>query len=95
MKIGKGEQPVVPLTAKHSYSLLLKKGEAGEGIRHEVQLDPNLKAPVTVGQPIGKIVVYKGNEVLTEFALESPVDVKKAGWWTLTKRTAKKMFFFD
>lgn len=95
MKIGKGEQPVVPLTAKHSYSLLLKKGEAGEGIRHEVQLDPNLKAPVTVGQPIGKIVVYKGSEVLTEFALESPVDVKKAGWWTLTKRTAKKMFFFD
>ncbi|AFH62010.1 D-alanyl-D-alanine carboxypeptidase family protein [Paenibacillus caseinilyticus] len=95
MKVGKGEVPVVPLTAKHSYSLLLKKGEAADGIRHEVQLLPDLKAPVAVGQPIGKIVVYKGDQVINEFPLESPVEVKKAGWWTLTKRTAKKMFFLD
>ncbi|MCZ8520604.1 MULTISPECIES: D-alanyl-D-alanine carboxypeptidase family protein [Paenibacillus] len=95
MKVGKGEVPVVPLTAKHSYSLLLKKGEAADGIRHEVQLLPDLKAPVAVGQPIGKIVVYKGDQVMSEFPLESPVEVKKAGWWTLTKRTAKKMFFLD
>ncbi|TVY11548.1 D-alanyl-D-alanine carboxypeptidase family protein [Paenibacillus cremeus] len=95
MKVGKGEVPIVPLTAKHSYSVLLKKGEAGDGIRHEVQLLPDLKAPIAVGQPIGKIVVYKGDQVLTEFALESPVEVKKAGFWTLTKRTAKRMFFFD
>ncbi|AEI41274.1 D-alanyl-D-alanine carboxypeptidase family protein [Paenibacillus mucilaginosus] len=95
MKVGKGEVPVVPLTAKHSYSLLLKKGEAADGIRHEVQLLPDLKAPVAAGQPIGKIVVYKGDQVINEFPLESPVEVKKAGWWTLTKRTAKKMFFLD
>ncbi|WP_256257363.1 MULTISPECIES: D-alanyl-D-alanine carboxypeptidase family protein [unclassified Paenibacillus] len=95
MKIGKGETPVVPLTAKHSYSLLLKKGDAADGVRHEVQLDPDLKAPVAVGQPIGKIVVYKGDQVLKEFVLESPVEVTKAGWWTLTKRTAKRLFFFD
>ncbi|MGF7030403.1 D-alanyl-D-alanine carboxypeptidase (penicillin-binding protein 5/6) [Paenibacillus mucilaginosus] len=95
MKVGKGEVPVVPLTAKHSYSLLLKKGEAADGIRHEVQLLPDLKAPVAAGQSIGKIVVYKGDQVINEFQLESPVEVKKAGWWTLTKRTAKKMFFLD
>ncbi|WP_426453466.1 D-alanyl-D-alanine carboxypeptidase family protein [Paenibacillus sp. S-38] len=95
MRVGKGEVPVVPLTAKHSYSLLLKKGEAADGIRHEVQLLPDLKAPVAVGQAIGKIVVYKGDQVLSEFPLESPVEVKKAGWWTLTKRTAKKMLFLD
>ncbi|WP_159883300.1 D-alanyl-D-alanine carboxypeptidase family protein [Paenibacillus puerhi] len=95
LKVGKGETPVIPLTAKHSYSLLLKKGDAVEGIRHEVQLDPKLKAPVAIGQPIGKIVVYKGDQVIKEFALESPVNVTKAGWWTLTKRTAKRLFFFD
>lgn len=95
MKVGKGEQPVVPLTAKHPYSVLLKKGDAGSGIRHEVQLLPDLKAPIAVGQPIGKLVVYKDDQVLTEFALESPVEVKKAGWWTLTKRTAKRMLFLD
>ncbi len=95
MKIAKGETPVIPLTAKHSYSLLLKKGEAADGIRHEVQLLPQLKAPITVGQPIGKLVVYKGDRILKEFELESPVAVNKAGWWTLTKRTAKRLFFFD
>lgn len=95
MKVGKGEVPVVPLTAKHPYSVLLKKGDAGSGIRHELQLMPDLKAPIAVGQPIGKLVVYKDNQVLTEFALESPVEVNKAGWWTLTKRTAKRILFLD
>ncbi|WP_281891015.1 D-alanyl-D-alanine carboxypeptidase family protein [Paenibacillus sp. YYML68] len=95
LKIHKGEQQTVPLTAKHSYSLLMKKGDAAEGIRHEVQLDPNVQAPVAAGQPIGKIVVFKGDQVLKEFPLEAPVDVNKAGLWTLTKRTAKRLFFFD
>jgi D-alanyl-D-alanine carboxypeptidase (penicillin-binding protein 5/6) len=94
-KVSKGEQAVVPITAKHSYGILLKKGEAGEGIRHEVQINPDLKAPITVGQPIGKIVVYKGDQALTEFPLESSVEVKKAGWWLLMKRTAKHLFFID
>lgn len=95
LRIGKGEVPFVPLTATHPYSLLLKKGEAADGIRHEVQLRTDLKAPIAAGDSVGKIVVYKGDQVLTEFALESPVNVKKAGWWTLTKRTAKRMFFLD
>jgi D-alanyl-D-alanine carboxypeptidase (penicillin-binding protein 5/6) len=95
LKVGKGEQAVVPLTAKHHYGILLKKGDAVEGIRHEVQLNPDLKAPIRVGQPVGKLVVYKGDQMLKEFSLESPVDVNKAGWWTLTKRTAKHLFFID
>ncbi|MCU6795908.1 D-alanyl-D-alanine carboxypeptidase [Paenibacillus sp. WQ 127069] len=95
LKISKGEQSVVPLTAKHSYSMLLKKGEAGSDIRHEVQLLPDLKAPIAIGQPIGKIVVYKGDQVLSEFPLESSIEVSKAGWWVLMKRSAKQLFFID
>lgn len=95
LKVSKGEVPTLPLTAKHFYSVLLRKDEAAEGIRHEVQLMTDLKAPITVGQQVGKIVVYKGDKVLTEFPIESSVEVKKAGWWTLTKRTAKRMFFLD
>ncbi|MDQ1909486.1 D-alanyl-D-alanine carboxypeptidase family protein [Paenibacillus sp. GD4] len=94
-EISKGEQPMLQLTAKHPYSILLKKGDAASGIRHEVQIDPELKAPIQVGQIIGKIVVYKDDQVLKEFPIESPVDVQKAGWWTLMKRTTKKLFFLD
>jgi D-alanyl-D-alanine carboxypeptidase (penicillin-binding protein 5/6) len=92
-KVNKGMKATVPLTAKHPYSILLKKGEASAGIRHELQLQPKLKAPIEVGQPIGKIVVYKGDKMLKEFPLESPVQVKKANWWVLFKRTVSHVFF--
>jgi D-alanyl-D-alanine carboxypeptidase (penicillin-binding protein 5/6) len=90
--VSKGEVSNVPLVAKHSYGILMKKGEAAQGIRHEVRLDPNLKAPIALGQQIGKIVVYKGDVVLSEFPLESPVAVGKAGWWKLFKRTVSNLF---
>ncbi|KIL37799.1 D-alanyl-D-alanine carboxypeptidase [Gordoniibacillus kamchatkensis] len=91
-RVSKGEVREVPLVAKHPYSLLLKKGEASQGIRHEVQLDPNLRAPIEYGQQVGKIVVYKGSNVIAEYPLESPVQVKKAGWWKLFKRSLGSMF---
>lgn len=90
--VNKGEISSVPLVAKHNYSILLKKGESTQDIRHELQIDPKLKAPVTLGQPIGKIIVYKGDTVLSEYPLESPVEVKKASWWKLFKRTTSNLF---
>jgi len=92
-KVSKGKTSTVPLTAKHPYSILMKKGDASAGIRHELQLEPKLKAPIQVGQPIGKIVVYKGDQMLKEFPLESPVQVNKANWWILMKRTVAHLFF--
>jgi D-alanyl-D-alanine carboxypeptidase (penicillin-binding protein 5/6) len=92
-KVSKGTISTVPLIAKHPYSILLKKGAASTGIRHELQLQPKLKAPIEAGQSIGKIVVYKGDQMLKEFPLESPVQVKKANWWVLFKRTISHVFF--
>lgn len=91
-RISKGDVAVVPLTAKHPYSLLLKKGEASQGIRHEVQFDADIKAPIAFGQRIGKIVVYKGDTVIAEYPLESPAEVRRAGWWKLFKRSMSNMF---
>ncbi|MVP00105.1 D-alanyl-D-alanine carboxypeptidase family protein [Paenibacillus lutrae] len=92
LKVSKGSLSTVPLTASRSYSILLKKGETKEGIRHELQLQQDLMPPIARGQSIGKVVVYKNDAVLTEYPVESPVDVAKAGWWTLFKRTARSMF---
>jgi D-alanyl-D-alanine carboxypeptidase (penicillin-binding protein 5/6) len=91
-KVSKGKVTIVPLTARHNYSVLMKKGEAAQGIRHEVQLEPWLSAPVAAGQTVGKIVVYKGDAVMSEFVLESPVAVGKANWWLLLKRTTSRLF---
>ena len=93
LPVAKGKISRIPLTAKHSYSILLKKGDAGKGIRHELVLQRDVKAPVDIGQPIGKLVVYRGNDVVSEFPVESPMAVDRAGWWTLLRRTTGHLFF--
>ncbi|MEI7024625.1 D-alanyl-D-alanine carboxypeptidase family protein [Paenibacillus sp. y28] len=95
LEVEKGEQALVPLVASRHYSVLLRKGEPTDQIRHELQLDPKLKAPIEAGQQVGKLVVFKGEQTIAEFAIESPVKVEKAGWWTLFKRTGKKLMLLD
>lgn len=91
VKVEKGMLPEIPLTAKHSYSVLLKKGSSVKDIRYELRIDP-LKAPVKINAPIGKLIVLQGDQVLTEFAVDSPVTVDRAGWWTLFKRSMGSLF---
>ncbi|MGO4494605.1 D-alanyl-D-alanine carboxypeptidase family protein [Paenibacillus sp. 2RAB27] len=90
--INKGQVSTVPLVARQNYSILMKKGTDTANIRHELQLDPSLRAPVSEGQPIGKIMVYNGDNVLAEYPLESPQTVDKATWWKLFKRTTSELF---
>ncbi|HZG55417.1 D-alanyl-D-alanine carboxypeptidase family protein [Paenibacillus sp.] len=92
IKVEKGQLEDIELKADHQYSVLLRKGEKTDDIRFELKYDENLKAPIAIGQPIGKIEVYKGDALLKEYAIESPVDVDEASWWTMLKRTASKLF---
>lgn len=95
-KIEKGRETQLELTAQDQYSVLLKKGDAAsKELRHELVLDNKLKAPVKVGQPIGKLVVYNGDKVLKEFVITSPKDVAKASWWDMFKRTISKVTMTD
>lgn len=93
--VNKGQVSTVPLVAKQNYSILMKKGTVTGEIRHELKLDPNLRAPIVMGQPIGRIIVYNGDNLLAEYPLESPVAVDKASWWKLFKRTTSNLFHTD
>lgn len=95
LKIEKGVKSELPITAKETYSVLLKKGVTQEGIRHEVILPESVKAPIAEGQSIGKLVVYQGTNVIKEYELKADEAVQKAGWWKLFKRTAGSMFSVD
>lgn len=92
--IEKGATQKVPLVAKYPYSILLRKGDAGKGIRHELVLN-RVKAPIQAGDPIGKLVVYRNDEVIKEFPVESPVAVTRAGWWQMFRRATGKLFMAD
>lgn len=95
LKIEKGVKSELPITASETYSVLLKKGVTQEGIRHEIVLQENVKAPVAKGQSIGKLVVYQGTDVIKEYELKAGEAVPKAGWWKLFKRTTGSMFGRD
>lgn len=92
LQIEKGTAPVLPLVAKHAYSVLLKKGSGTKDIRYELKIDGPLKAPIQIGQPIGKLVVYQGNTVLKEFDVDAPISIERAGWWKLLKRSFSGLF---
>ncbi|MHA2853690.1 D-alanyl-D-alanine carboxypeptidase family protein [Paenibacillus lautus] len=95
VKVQKGNVPEISIQAEKDYSVLVKKGVKNLDIRHEIQLDPNVKAPVAAGQVIGKLSVYQGEQLVKEFELTSPVEVEKAGFWKLFKRTTGKLFHVD
>lgn len=95
VKVQKGNVPEISIQAEKDYSVLVKKGVKNPDIRHEIQLDPNVKAPVAAGQVIGKLSVYQGDQLVKEFELTSPVEVEKAGFWKLFKRTTGKLFHVD
>ncbi|MGN7357455.1 D-alanyl-D-alanine carboxypeptidase family protein [Paenibacillus sp. SAF-054] len=95
VKINKGNVKELTLTAGQNYSVLLKKNAKAEGVRHELQVPKEIKAPIQSGQVLGKLVVYQGDKVLKEFELKSPEQVGKAGWWKLFKRTTAKLFLVD
>jgi D-alanyl-D-alanine carboxypeptidase (penicillin-binding protein 5/6) len=92
LSIEKGVVPELTIKADKPYSVLVKKGGSQEEIRHEVQLNSGIKAPLKKGEVIGKLIVYQNNAKLKEFELKSPVAVEKAGWWRLFKRTTSKLF---
>ena len=95
VKVQKGNVPEISIQAEKDYSVLVKKGVKNPDIRHEIQLDPNVKAPVAAGQVIGKLSVYQGEQLVKEFELTSPVEVEKAGFWKLFKRTTGRWFHVD
>lgn len=95
VRVEKGVKSQLPLVAKEDYSVLLRKGVTQEGIRHELVLNEQVKAPVAEGQTVGKLVVYQGNDVLKEYELKAGETVAKAGWWKLFKRATGAMFTND
>ena len=92
VKVEKGLQRELPIKADKPYTVLMKKSQKPESIRHEVILNA-VKAPVKKGQPIGKIVIRSDGGVIDEIEILAPETIEKAGWWKLFKRTLGHAFF--
>lgn len=91
-EIDKGSVEEIEFVAERPIHLLLKKGHPIDNIRHEVIIDEKIALPIKKGDPIAKLKVSDGDEVLAEHMITSPVDVNKANWWTLFKRSTRALF---
>lgn len=91
-RVEKGMESELQLVAEQPYSILLKKGTSTKDIRYELKLEEKLKAPIKEGQPIGKLAVYQGDQLLTEFDLAAPQSIDKANWWRLLRRSVGGLF---
>ncbi|WP_181873049.1 D-alanyl-D-alanine carboxypeptidase family protein [Fontibacillus phaseoli] len=95
VKVRKGEASRLELAASRTMSVLVKKGTEPGAITQKLEVPEKLAAPVAQGQIIGKLVVYQNGQALTEFELKAASSIKKAGWWTMFKRTTSHLFFVD
>ena len=57
-------------------TILLEKG-AGAALRGELTLPETLEAPVERGQAVGKVSVYQGENLLSEYEIRAAVDAVK------------------
>lgn len=95
IQIENGVVEKLDVKAQRSHYVLLKKGENPADLRFKLEALQSIKAPIKVGQPLGKLVIYQGDKVLHKYAVESTEAIAKAGWWISFKRMCSKLFFVN
>ena len=83
VKLGTAES-VMPVIEGNT-SLLTEKSHLSD-LTVEVQLEPELSAPVQAGQQIGTLTVTSGGETLTTLPLVAEQTVERLGYWAILKK---------
>lgn len=86
VKISKGQQKNVKAVTGESISILTKKTESIDQVVEKIELNENMKAPISKGDEIGTLIVENGGKVVSETPLVAEDEVLEASWWTLFKR---------
>lgn len=87
LTINKGSKKKIDVVTGDAISLLTEKGGTTDDIKTKYIFDDNVKAPIKKGDQIGKMMLEKEGDILSETPLLAAEDIKKASWWQLFKRT--------
>ncbi len=86
VRVNLGKEREVEAVAAKNEGVLLEKGTEGE-VQREVILDQSIDAPVRRGDPVGAIVIRRGEEEIGRVTLVADRDVGRIGyfglWWRL------------
>jgi serine-type D-Ala-D-Ala carboxypeptidase (penicillin-binding protein 5/6) len=74
-----GREKSVGVMAAKDASALVKRGE-DKNVKVAFQ-GGNVKAPIKRGQPVGTILVQRGNQTLAKIPAVAAQDVAKQSWW--------------
>ena len=89
VRLGKAETVRAALEAE---PVLVEKGKLAS-VRTEVTMEEELPAPVAEGQPLGKLRIWAGEELLAELPLTAENAVEKLTWADIFLDLLKKVAF--
>lgn len=84
--VDKGETPKVPLVAKDTVGVVVKKGQHKEAITRQVEIG-DIQAPLHKGQVVGVITASRKGEIVAKSDIVVASDVPKARFLTILGRT--------
>lgn len=87
----KAEKDQVNIVTSESISTIQKKGELSDNISTEVELNEQFNLPLKKGDQAGILIVKDGEKIITQSPLVVEEDVHKASYFTLFKRTLKRL----
>ena len=80
VEIPGGTPKYVNLVAKDDIRVVLKRGEENQ-IKKEIELLPDVQAPVEMGQKLGTLNVYIGDTLIGQSDAIAEAQVKRATLW--------------
>ena len=78
--MGNTHPKYVNLVAKDDIRVVLKRGEENQ-IKKEIELLPDVQAPVEMGQKLGTLNVYIGDTLIGQSDAIAEAQVKRATLW--------------
>ncbi|MDY0408362.1 D-alanyl-D-alanine carboxypeptidase family protein [Virgibacillus soli] len=87
----KAENEKIDVVTSQSISTISQKGEDVGKIKTTVHLDQNFTLPLKKGDIVGELVISSGNKELSKTPLIVKEDVKEASYYTLFKRSLRKL----
>lgn len=89
--VQKGMQPEVPLKAKDNYDRLTSKGNAVE-IKREIVMNPEISAPVQVGDKLGELILSENGEPAGSVDIVANGSVDKLTYGAMFSRLMRAWF---
>ena len=84
-----GKTDTVKALLSDSAPLLVDKGQRS-AVTTQVELEPEVKAPVSKGQRLGTLTVRSGEQVLKEIPMVAAESVEKLSWWDIFGKVFKR-----